>query len=84
MKFTFFNTCTGGRKEILDKEYWVYFLVPYPLSQKDEDIIKELGAETRLEEKKDLFTDHMVKVVRVETQGSSDPDRAANSVEPSS
>lgn len=76
VKLTFFNPSTSGWEEILDKEYGAYFFVPYPLSQKDEDIIKELGAETRLEEKKDLFTDHVVKVVRVETKGSSDPDQA--------
>jgi DNA polymerase elongation subunit (family B) len=72
VKLTFFNPSTGGWEEILDKEYRSYFFVPYPLSQEDEGVIKELGAKIRLEEKKDLFTDLTVKVVRVEIQGSSD------------
>jgi len=81
VKLTFFNSSTSNWKEVIDKEYRSYFFVPHPLSQKDKDIIKELGVETRLEEKKDLFTDHTVKVVRVEVRGSSDIDRTSGRFE---
>ena len=73
VRLLYFNPQTGDLKEILDEDYRPYFYVPHPLSKADEEIIEELGAKTGIQEKKDLFSDHAVKVTKVELSGSSDP-----------
>lgn len=46
----------GKFKEIIDDKYKPYFLTPYPLTNKDEEIIKYFSGEIEPLEKTDLFT----------------------------
>jgi len=55
---------------VLDNDYRHYFFVPHPLSQKDRETVEELGAKTRTEVKRDLFTGQMIIVTRVEVESS--------------
>ncbi len=73
VKLTLFNPSTGSWKEVLDKDYRPYFFVPHPLSQRDQETVRGLGAKTRMKEKRDLFTGQTVMITRVEIEGSSDP-----------
>lgn len=81
VKLIFFNPQNGGLKEILDEDYRPYFFVPYPLSEEDKRMIEELGAKSMEEEKRELFSDQIVKVTKVELEGSYDPRRASERFE---
>lgn len=72
-----FNPSTEALEEVLDKDYRPYFFIPYPQTLKDQEILNELRAKTRLEEKKDLFTGQTIRVTRVEMEGASDLKRAS-------
>ncbi len=73
VKLTFSNPSTDSWEEFVDQDYRPYFFILYPLSQRDQETVKGLGAKTRVEEKEDLFTGQTVRVSRVEIGGSSDP-----------
>jgi DNA polymerase elongation subunit (family B) len=72
MKLIFFNPSTRELKEIVDTDYRPYFFIPHPMSPKDRKIIDALNVETRIEEKKELFTNQIIKVTRIEIDNLSD------------
>jgi len=61
--------------ELRDESYKPYFFIPYPLSQEDERIIKEINAETTVVEKIDLFTGVSRKVTKVLLDNPADLER---------
>jgi len=80
---TFFNASTDTFKEVLDKDYRPYFFIRHPMTRKDRETVGELGADTRVEEKRELFTDQSVRVTRVEIIDTSDLKRASTRFEKS-
>ena len=81
LKLLFFNQQTSNLEEMLDKDYRPYFFVPHPLSKADENIVDELGLSTKAVEKKELFSDQLVKVTKVELRGYSDPKETSEKFE---
>ena len=73
VKLSFFNPSTDSWEEVFDRDYRPSFLIPHHLTRKDQEILDDLRAKTSVEEKSELFTGQMVKVTRVEIEGSSDP-----------
>ncbi len=80
---TFFDSSSDTCKEVLDRDFRPYFFIPHPMARKDRETVEELGGDTRVEEKKELFTDQSVKVARIETTDSSDLKRASKRFEKS-
>jgi DNA polymerase elongation subunit (family B) len=80
---TFFNPSTDACKEVLNRDYRPYFFITHPLTRKDRETVEELSADTRVEEKRDLFTDQSVKVTKVEMTDSSNLKRASKRFEKS-
>lgn len=58
-------------KEIQDVRYKPYFLIPYPCSQEDGEIIQRLKAESSIVMKQDLFTGEIRKVTRIKIDNPS-------------
>jgi DNA polymerase elongation subunit (family B) len=81
VKLIFFSPSTGAWEDVVDSDFRPYFFVPHPLTEKDLEILGGLRATTRVEEKRDLFTDQTVKVTRVELEVSSDPRRVSEGFE---
>jgi DNA polymerase elongation subunit (family B) len=81
LRLLFFNPKNDDWKEILDKDYRPYFFVPHPLSKVDKGIIDEMAFKSSVEEKRDLFSDQMVKVMKVELHGFFDPRLASRRFE---
>ena len=81
LKLLFFNQQTSNLEEMLDEDYRPYFFVPHPLSKADENIVDELGLNTEAVEKKELFSDQLVKVTKVELRGYSDPKETSEKFE---
>lgn len=81
IKLTFFESSTGALKEVLDKDYQPYFLVPHPLSEADKSAIENLKAETKIVTKIDFFTGQTVKVTQVVIRDPSDLRRASEKFE---
>jgi len=83
VSLTFFNPSTDTFKEVLDRDYRPYFFIRHPMTRKDRETVGELGADTRVEEKRELFTGQSVKVTKVEITDSSDLKRASKRFEKS-
>jgi DNA polymerase elongation subunit (family B) len=83
VKLSFFNPSTKVWEEVLDRDYRPHFFIPYPVTQKDKEILDGLRAKTRPEQKRNLFTGQLVKVTRVEIDLLSDPKRVSESFEKS-
>ncbi len=83
MTLTFFNPSTDTCQEVQNKDYRPYFFISHPMTRKDQEIVEELGANTRVDEKRELFTGQSVKVTRVEIVDSSDLMRASKRFEKS-
>ena len=81
LKLLFFNQQTSNLEEMLDKDYRPYFFVPHPLSKADENIADELGLNTEAVEKKELFSDQLVKVTKVELRDYPDPKETSEKFE---
>ncbi|MFB0504667.1 MAG: DNA polymerase domain-containing protein [Candidatus Bathyarchaeia archaeon] len=81
LKLLFFNQQTSNLEEMLDEDYRPYFFVPHPLSKADEKIVDEFGLNTEAVEKKELFSDQLVKVTKVELRGYSDPKETSEKFE---
>jgi len=80
---TFFNPSTDTCKEVLNRDYRPYFFIRHPMTRKDRETVEELGADTRVEEKRELFTGQSVRVTKVEITDSSNLRRASQGFEKS-
>jgi len=80
---TFFNPSTDTCQEVQNKDYRPYFFISHPMTRKDQEIVEELGANTQVEEKRELFTGQSVRVTRVEIVDSSDLRQASKRFEKS-
>jgi len=61
----FHHVQTDQTLEIRDSDYRPYFLLPYPLSDADEQSVRGLRGEVEVVKKRDLFTDKMRKLTKV-------------------
>ncbi|MCK4482421.1 hypothetical protein KAU55_04285, partial [Candidatus Bathyarchaeota archaeon] len=61
----FHHAQTDQTLEIRDSDYRPYFLLPYPLSDADETRVRRLYGEVEVVKKRDLFTDKMRKMNKV-------------------
>jgi len=83
VKLIFFDPSTNTLEEVENQDYRPYFFIPHPMSQREQETIEELNVKTRVEEKKELFTDQTIKVTRVELEASSDSKRISEKFEKS-
>jgi DNA polymerase elongation subunit (family B) len=72
VRLNLFTPSTSVWEEVLDKEYRPYFFIPHPISRRDRETVEGLGAKTMVDEKRDLFTGHKVRVTKVEIEEASD------------
>lgn len=61
----FHHDRTDQTLEIRDSDYKPYFFLPYPLSDAEEKRVRGLYGEVKVAEKRDLFTDKMRKMTKV-------------------
>jgi DNA polymerase elongation subunit (family B) len=72
VKLIFFNPSTNNLEEVENHDYKPYFFIPHPINRREQETIEELNIKTKVEEKKELFTDQMIKVTQVELDASFD------------
>ncbi|MBN2236135.1 MAG: hypothetical protein JW729_01160 [Bacteroidales bacterium] len=73
IKLVFYCPSENKWKEIVDTDYRPYFFIPYPIPEEDYKEIHELGLDTDVVEKTDLFTRKAVKLTKVTLRDLSDP-----------
>lgn len=66
VKLRFYNSLSDEEKIFEDRDYKPYFLLPYPLSEKDEKIVRSCYGTVNVIEKYDLFTGEKRKLNKVE------------------
>jgi len=66
VKLRFYDAATKEIQEVRDNEYRPYFLVPHPLSEKDQYTVERLLARVSKVKKRDLFADKMRTMAKVE------------------
>lgn len=66
VKLSFYDTSAETINEFRDREYKPYFLIPYPLSEKDEYTIERIVGKVSPIQKRDLFTGEMKTLARIE------------------
>lgn len=62
----FYDASTEEIREVKDSEYKPYFLVPYPLSEKDQYVVNRIFGKVSKVEKRDLFSNKMRTLTKVE------------------
>ena len=70
VKLRFYDASAEEIIEVRDSKYKPYFLIPYPLSEKDEYTVDRILGKVSTIEKQDLFTDKMKTVAKVEIKTS--------------
>jgi len=65
VKLRFFDPSADRVKEFRDSDYKPYFLIPHPLSQRDEETVRSLYGEVEVARRTELFTDQTVDVAKV-------------------
>jgi len=83
VKLIFFNPSTNTLEVVETQDYRPYFFIPHPMGRREQETIEELNVKTKVEEKKELFTNQTIKVTRVELGASSDSKRIAEKFEKS-
>jgi DNA polymerase elongation subunit (family B) len=71
----FYDASTEEVKEIKGSEYKPYLLVPYPLSEKDQYAVNRIFGKVSKIEKRDLFSNKMRTLAKVEIKDSSNIQR---------
>ena len=66
VKLRFYDASAEEIIEVRDSRYKPYFLIPYPLSEKDEYTVDRILGKVSTIEKQDLFTDKMRTIAKVE------------------
>ena len=66
VKLSFYDGSSEKMKEFRDSEYRPYFLIPYPLSEKDEYTVERIVGKVSTIKKRDLFTGEMKTLARIE------------------
>ena len=66
VKLRFYDVSTKEVREVKDSEYRPYFLVPYPLSEKDEYTVNRIFGHVSKIKKRDLFGDEMRPLAKIE------------------
>lgn len=66
VKLRFYDVSAEEIIEVRDSKYKPYFLIPYPLSEKDEYTVDRILGKVSTIEKQDLFTDKMRTIAKVE------------------
>lgn len=64
----FYDSSAEEMVEVKDSEYKPYFLIPYPLSKKDEHSVERILGKVSTIKKRDLFTDRLKTMAKVETR----------------
>jgi len=72
MTLHFYDTETDRPVEVTDVAYKPYFFIPHPLDSEDEKVVRELGADTSVIEKIDLFSGNAKSVTKVELNNPTD------------
>jgi len=65
VKLRFYDPSTGSMKEITDNSYKPYFLLPYPLSKRDEEAVRSLYGEVEVIKKINLYTNQPQEAAKV-------------------
>lgn len=71
----FYDASTEEVREIKDSEYKPYFLVPYPLSEKDQYVVNRIFGKVSKIEKRDLFSNKMRTLAKVEIKNPNNIQR---------
>lgn len=66
VKLKFYDASAEEIIEVGDSEYKPYFFIPYPLSEKDEYTVDRILGKVSTIEKRELFTDKMRTIAKVE------------------
>ena len=66
VKLRFYDASTKEVREVKDDEYRPYFLVPYPLSEKDEYAVNRIFGQVSKVNKRDLFADEVRTLAKIE------------------
>jgi DNA polymerase elongation subunit (family B) len=68
IKLRFFDPLENSIRELKDLTYKPYFYVPYPVSPKDEEIIKIINGEVEVARKIDLYANQERTIAKVKVQ----------------
>jgi len=81
VKLRFHDESTKELREVKDSEYRPYFLVPYPLSEKDEYAVNRIFGQVSKIKKRDLFTNEIRTVSKIEIKDPNNIQRFSNMFE---
>jgi DNA polymerase elongation subunit (family B) len=75
VKLRFYDATTREVREVKDSKYRPYFLVPYPLSEKDEYTVNRIFGQVSGIKKRDLFSDETRTLARIKIKNPNDIQR---------
>ncbi len=75
IKLCFYDVSSEKIKEFIDSEYQPYFLIPYPLSEKDEYVVERIVGKVSKVQKRGLFTDETKDLARIEIRNPTNIER---------
>jgi hypothetical protein len=75
VKLRFYDATTREVREVKDSKYRPYFLVPYPLSEKDEYTVNRIFGKVSEIKKRDLFSDETRTLAKIETKNPNNIQR---------
>jgi DNA polymerase elongation subunit (family B) len=68
VKLRFYNASTEQIEEFKDYEYKPYFFVPYPLSDKEKEIVQKIHGKVEVVKKRDLYSNEWKEIAKVKIQ----------------
>jgi DNA polymerase elongation subunit (family B) len=75
IKLSFYDTSSEKMREFRDSDYAPYFLIPSPLSEKDEYTVERIVGNVSQVRRKDLFTNATKSLARVEIRTPTNIER---------
>ncbi len=83
VKLRFYDASIKEVREVKDDEYIPYFLIPYPLSEKDEYTVNRIFGHISKVEKRDLFADEVRTLAKIEIKNPNNVQRFSKMFEDS-